>query len=210
MKKGLVLVLIVVIMSAFPIESFASENENAEIINLYSSQKELDAAIIKDITAQLEQKGIPTEDNVIVLNGIVPLNDLSDYKTEIVATRNTIASGYAGNQPTGGVMFNSNKGGTINYSPSGGPDVTCSVSFGDPYGIISVSIPLGQRTTSVTDYSLSVPGGKYYKLWVDNTYTCKKYIVYKKVTTDLGTEWVEWSGGVSKTLYRVKLSSKEA
>ena len=110
--------------------------------------------------------------------------------------------------PAGGVCINSSSGGAIYYTPNGGPTASVSVAFGDPYGVVSVNFELGKRVSEVSQYSANIPGFKYYRLYVDNTYTVSHYIVYKRVwVSDMeGYQWKEYSSGQQKVLYSVKLT----
>lgn len=206
MKRTICTILAVIIFCLST--PFASASTvKAQNYTLFSSQEELKARIKSEISKELAAQGIMSD--VYYPGDPMSRNSIDDYKTEIVATNdNVIVSGYAGNQPSRGVTFNSSKGGTFFYSPGGGPSLTLSVSFGSPYGITSVTFGLGVMASGVTAYSVSVPGFQAYKLWIDNTYMATKYIVYKRIWVDdfTGYQWVEYSGGVNKELVNVALT----
>ena len=214
MTKKLLSVVLAIAMSAslmVPVFAVTEGADGADTLvktyEIYSSEEEWEAALREHIAISLEERGI--ESGTVYLPGDPMLaNNIDDYKTEVVSTKRVVVSGYAGNQPAGGVCINSSSGGAIYYTPNDGPTASVSVAFGDPYGVVSVNFELGKRVSEVSQYSANIPGFKYYRLYADNTYTVSHYIVYKRVwVSDMeGYQWKEYSSGQQKVLYSVKLT----
>lgn len=84
-------------------------------------------------------------------------------------------SGFAGNQPAEGNRFQT--GGGFYFSDNGGPSSTISISFPSPFNLLSVSVNLGNSSSS-GKFVLVPDTIHYFKLFVEKTYDCKPYIVW--------------------------------
>lgn len=133
------------------------------------------------------------------------LNDPADYKTVWGTAKTVVGSGYAGNQST---WYSFPTGGGFWYSESGGPTVSVSASFPEPFNSVSFSVNLGNKST--TGIYVAAPNKvDYFKLWVDKYYEVTPYVVYKKVWDEFyGEQWIEYSGGYSKILDRADAWAK--
>lgn len=104
-------------------------------------------------------------------------------------------SGFAGNQPPQGTRLK--RPGGFFYSDNGGPVVSISVSLpfpSLPNSSVGVSVSLGQKSSS--GQYISVPNTKnFFKLHVEKTYDCRRYIVW---AIDSKGKKTAYSGGVSK------------
>lgn len=188
----------------------SAELPDAYSYSMFSSEEEWKAHVKEQIAAELSAQGIESG-NIYFPGDPMPLNDIDDYKTEVVGTKEVVVSGYPGGQNPNGVTFDSELGGSIWYVPKGGPTVSVTVSFGT-WGSVSVALDLGRQapTGTVTGYSAFIPGGRAYKLWVDNTYSISKYVTYKRVWVDdfTGYQWVEYTSGTTETLMHTKFTPK--
>ncbi len=100
------------------------------------------------------------------------------YRTEKVATKYVTRSGYPGNQPANGIKFNT--GGSFFWAETGGPTLNASVTFSDPFQMVSVTVDLGLKSESFTGCSINVPStDAYYKLYVTKKMRVDKYVTYQ-------------------------------
>lgn len=155
----------------------------------------------QQIIDQLEAQGLDTSEFAVRLGAdgdIMPLNDINDYKTEYSPKKTVTASGYAGNQPSGGIQFKT--GGGFYYAEDGGPQVTVSVSFPAPFKGVSFGIGMGVvKNTSGVFVTVPETTG-FYKCRVNKTYEVTRYIIYHRSFDEAtwSEVWKEWSGGVNK------------
>lgn len=207
-KKWFCLFMAAVILCLTSVGAKASSESISSGTVVYQlSEQEVEAEHQRQLEEQISALGIEEGEYFIVKDGIEPLNDISEYKTEYSDTKYQTISGYAGNQPPGGVSIP--QGGSIYYSPDGGGEKSFTVSFGGGYGSVAISLPLGVRTSGVAGYSANVSGPGYWKLWVDNQYSVRAYIMYKKEYYSdgaFGYTWKKFSSGFTKSLYRVRLT----
>lgn len=96
--------------------------------------------------------------------------------------------GYPGNQPTYGYSFGP-LGGTVYFTETGGPsaEVSFTTNLTD-YFSVSVSIPLGNMTSTTTGHACNIPGSPdsdpvYYKVFEYKTVEITPYVVYWRQTT---------------------------
>lgn len=182
--------------------------EFAETTTYLIPKAEVEAEHQRQLEEYLSGLNLVEGEYMVIQENIVPFSDMNDYKTEWSETRIANVTGWAGNQPSGGIHISS--GGTIFYSPNGGANISVSVSFSNPFGSLGISLPLGNRSGAVTGYSANIPSYGYWKLWVNNGYSVRKYIVYQRVWVDdfTGYVWREYSSGFSKSLYNVGLTPR--
>lgn len=211
---GVALAIILAITSCcLPVQALASVERDVTISGApaFKTEDEWKEAIKAQIAEELAQQGI--ENSYIYFPGDPePLNDVNDYKTEVVARGIASAEGWAGNQPPGGYIFNSPLGGNILYYHEGGPTITVGASLNLLNGAgsvsVSVPIPLGKCVSDggVIGVSVPVPGYRAYKLWVKNNWTVVQYVIYHWgwVNDMEGWQWQEWSGGTSKTYFNTE------
>lgn len=207
-KNWLCLFMAAVILCLTSVEAKASsESISGGRVVYQLSKREVAAEHQRQLEEQISALEMEEGEYFIVRTKIQPLNDISEYKTEYSATKYQTISGYAGNQPSGGVSIP--QGGSIYYSPNGGGEKSFTISFGGAYGSVGISLPLGVRTSGVSGYSANVSGPGYWKLWVDNQYSVRAYIIYKKEYYSdgaFGYTWKKFSSGSTKALYRVSLT----
>lgn len=67
--------------------------------------------------------------------------------------------------------------GSIFVAPSGGGTVSCSWSFGTPYGTLGISYTLGKRIEA-GGYCINVSGTGFYLAQHRKQYLCQPYVVY--------------------------------
>ncbi|MGG0667447.1 hypothetical protein ABE073_02855 [Lederbergia citrisecunda] len=129
-----------------------------------------------------------------IMSGNGLFNHPDDYKIEYGDRKNTKAGGYAGNQPdSNGYRFNT--GGGFYWSDSGGPTVTANVAFPYPWDHVSLSVPLGNKSTS--GVFVTVPNTvDRFKLWIDKHYSVQPYNIY------------QWTYDYNSGFYYWKLISK--
>ena len=125
---------------------------------------------------------------------------------ETVATKYADAYGLAGNQPAGGVRFES--GGSFYWKDSGGPTVSISVGFSGVVVPISVSLGISTGATNKPGYVINVPDTiNYYKLYVTKTMKVLK-VNYYLVDTITG-EKTYYSTGYPSELYRLSFTTEK-
>ena len=160
-------------------------------------KRQIDEELLKLKTSNIESE-------------ITPFNEPSDYKTEYGTRVTRSVEGFAGNQPSGGVKFPT--GGGFYHSDSGGPTATINVSFPEPYAFFSLSVPLGNSSTS--GYFVNAPNKTdYFKLSVIKTYSIQPYVTYQK-TYDYNSHTYYWKvitknhtkTHVSSTVYAKKVN----
>lgn len=78
-------------------------------------------------------------------------------------------------QPSKGTQIQGS--GSIYVSDSGGGTVSCSWSFGTPYGTLGISYTLGKRL-DVGGYCIDISGSGYYLAQHRKQYKCQPYVVY--------------------------------
>mgnify|MGYP001417866254 CR=1 FL=1 len=128
-------------------ENFSDEQENTTMYVI--PEEEIQKNLLED-AIRLVKENEESQGN------IRPMQNMN-YEYKQVETKYGSATGYPGNQPAGGVYYKD--GGSIFWTPSGGPNVSVSVSFSN--GLVSVGIGLGARTASQTIYSVNIPAGNY-------------------------------------------------
>ena len=155
MKKAVAVVLTTAMTLSVGIPAFAAEKSEA-------SEKILNTVII-----DVQEEAIPDVQ-------ITRAGD-TEYKRELVETKTFTKKyiGVAGNQPSGGTVFNSAGG---FYWSDGGNII--NVSFALSAGPVSIGISAGKSGSSGT--YISAPVNTACKLHVYKDVTVRKYALYKK------------------------------
>ncbi|PKH10316.1 hypothetical protein [Planomicrobium sp. MB-3u-38] len=175
---GFLLIIFSLLYISSPVLADSTEELENEIVVFEKSEEDI------EIESKLQEKQIiqdlirnqPLTDGGVP-GGITTLNDVSSYKTEYGTPVTKSVYGFAGNQPYGGIRFTT--GGGFSWANSGGPSTTLNVSFPTPYASLSVAIPLGNRSTSVTGYFVKAPNTTdYFKLHVSKKYKVTPYVTY--------------------------------
>lgn len=210
MKKFYALFLsIILTISMINIDAMAADEviETGDTIVYTIPEEQVQAEHQRQLKEHIKSLGISEDECIFLPEGISLLNDMDNYKTESSEVRYASVSGWAGNQPPQGVSISS--GGLIHYSPSGGGNVSVSVAFNNPFGSVSVSIPLGRRSDAVTGYSASIPPTGNWKLWVRNVYSVQTFIGYQKYWVDdfTGYVWREFTRTTNKAISEVNLTT---
>lgn len=115
--------------------------------------------------------------------------------------------GYAGNQLSGGYKFPT--GGGFYFSDSGGPNVSGSVSLSlpAPYNFVSISVGLGNRSTTSGLY-VTVPNKTdYFKLYVEKEMEVRPYAIYKQ--NKHTREYELYDVGAVSVLYKLSAYAKK-
>lgn len=178
--------LVVCLMLFLPMTTVSAAYENHEEI---IPQEIRDA----DIENQINE----------ALNNLNKMNTLSDrdyyYTTEVVETKYKTVGGFAGGQLPGGNRFQT--GGGFYWDESGGPSISGSVSFSQPYKQVDFSVDLGIAFDNPTHGKfVSVPNTyQYFKLYIEKTMEIKKVNVYRQKYTG-GTKEL-WDTMYPVTLY---------
>jgi len=129
--------------------------------------------------------------------------DVGEAYVEWGDTKYQTVTGCPGNQPANGTYF-STAGGSFGYTPDGGPAQSVSVNLGLGYGIVNMSITLGQLSSGSISYLFNVPSSMlpgYFKLKVSKTVEIKPYTVYYR--TGEGAPWEESLRSYITNLYDV-------
>ena len=143
-------------------------------------------------------------------NGIMPINDIDEYKTEYSPIKSVSISGKPGGVLEASLSVSGPSDQTYylgwTYTDAGGPSVSKGISFAHPFKFITVSLSLGM-VSNTDNYGIEFgindakPGVKYKVTEVTKTYDVQEYIIYKKVYNDAGSyTWEEWSGGKTETV----------
>lgn len=133
-----------------------------------------EAIVEKNIQAQVDAYISSLEKEISILRSD---RDYT-YRTEKVETKYVTRSGFPGNQPTNGILFKT--GGSFFWAETGGPTLDASVTFSDPFQMVSVTVDLGLKSESFTGCSIDVPSkDAYYKLYVTKKMRVDKYVTYQ-------------------------------
>lgn len=145
------------------------------------TEEEIEAEHKRQIEAEVFRL---TKSSNLKDDGVIrPFDDPSDYRIEYGTRKVGSVEGFAGNQTTG-VRFPTLGG--FYYSTSGGPTTTLNLSFPEPYDWLSLSVPLGNKSTSGI-YVAAPNTTDYFKLSVIKDYSVQPYIVYRYTyDTNLG------------------------
>lgn len=128
------------------------------------------------------------------------------YKTENLPKQTKTVSGYASNQPSGGIYL-SNPSDGICYTYAGGATVTAgvSVSLPKPYNYISFSVSIGAAKGNAATGAVATLGNKkpgYYRLRISKDYTVSPYVVYRKRSGAQYTKWEIDHTGCTVSTYK--------
>lgn len=120
-----------------------------------------------------------------IQNSISTLRDdrYHTYYNETVETQIKTVSGFAGQQPSGGVQFET--GGSFYWKDSGGPEVNFSVTFSAPVKVIDLSVGLGisAKSSDSVAYIVNVPASSgFYKLHVTKNMEVRHVIIWETDT----------------------------
>lgn len=132
---------------------------------------------------------------------ILPRGGRPTYST-VYGTKTIKTTGVkdAGGQPSGGYGYTNPGGGSLFLTNSGGGSVSVSASLPGGLGSIGVSLSVGSRTSSVTGWTVNIPGdGRHYKATCKCDYYVQPYVVYETV---YGVKRV-YRKMASKTFYRM-------
>lgn len=226
MKKIISAILVVCLVAMCVPVAYAHpiEDDKVFICSYSAFNSEADCRDFKaQIADELAKEGIIS--SVYFPGDPMPINDVNDYKTVVVAQGVARASGYAANQPPNGVKFEAGTTGYIYYSRLAGTEVTVSVTLrnleGTISGTVQVKLPLGRQTptldtstdgSGVCGYMVPIAGGAYRKLWVVKNYNVVEYVTYKWgwVNDMVGYDWQEFSGGRSQQFDSIEFYQKTA
>ncbi|NLJ59250.1 MAG: hypothetical protein GX339_10460 [Tissierellia bacterium] len=197
MKKLLrTLMLVFVLTLSFSTIANAADTSLVERTSLMPVDGKTSIIIPKEIRDK-EFEAVMTQ----ILNEYSICGPKYHYRAEYYPYQYKTVSGYAGNQLPGGYRFST--GGGFWYSDSGGPEVSTSVSLAlpKPYDFISISVNLGQRTSSSGRF-VNVPNTTdYFKLYVRKTIEVRPYAVYRaRVGTN---DWELYNAGAVSSPYSV-------
>lgn len=203
MKKLISIILAVALVLAISMPAFANnymrENEvtNVEKVVIITSEQERDKQFNAAFSEIMNQ-----------IRGTAQTRDNKErFKYEHYDYQYKMLSGYAGNQVTGGYQFPT--GGGFYFSDSGGPSVSGGVSLTlpPPYSMISISVNLGNRSTSSGLY-VGVPDKtNYFKLYVEKTMEVRPYAIYKQNQNT--HEYELYTVGAVSLVYKVSAYAKK-
>lgn len=172
MKKITSLILAMAMVFSLSAQVFAlnddmqdNENSEANMIVITTSKEERDKQFNDAMAKVMEQLEGPT----------LTRDNKERFKYEHFDYQYKTLKGYAGNQLSGGYKFPT--GGGFYFSDSGGPNVSGSVSLSlpAPYNFVSISVGLGNRSTTSGLY-VTVPNKTdYFKLYVEKEMEVRPY-----------------------------------
>lgn len=130
--------------------------------------------------------------------------DPANWKTEYGPKKTVTLGGYAGGQVQNGYQFPT--GGGFYFSDSGGPSVSVSVNYDIPYTPVSVSVGLGNSSTS--GKFVSVPNKTdYFKLYVSKEVEVQPYITYTRDSRN--SPWKVYYRGKVQSVLSVSAYAKK-
>ncbi len=148
-----------------------NDDLNEENIVYHKTDEQLNAEFEAKINNRMKELGLSEKTR------------MSEWRREDAEPKIYTFHGYPDGQPTNGYCFHSRMGG-FSYSDNGGPSSSLSLSFGDPFGVVSFSTNLGTATpsasVSASVYRDDLNPNAYYKLAVTKRYTVKPYIIYTR------------------------------
>ena len=185
MKKFFSLLCAISIIFAFScFKGYSMEpvksNKNLESDVIFSGTFWSSDKTEEEILCEFESR---IEDQIDEL-GLSETTRMSEWYREDAEPQTYNFTAFPSGQPTNGYRFNSNYGGFV-YTSSGGATQTLSLSFGDPFGIVSLTVDMGTASPSEGSVGSIVfrdnldPNG-YYKLRVLKQYLVKPYIIYTR------------------------------
>ena len=204
MKKITSLILAMAMVFSLSAQVFAlnddmQENENSEanMIVITTSKEERDKQFNDAMAKVMEQLEGPT----------LTRDNKERFKYEHFDYQYKTLKGYAGNQLSGGYKFPT--GGGFYFSDSGGPNVSGSVSLSlpAPYNFVSISVGLGNRSTTSGLY-VTVPNKTdYFKLYVEKEMEVRPYAIYKQ--NKHTREYELYDVGAVSVLYKLSAYAKK-
>ena len=204
MKKITSLILAMAMVFSLSAQVFAlnddmqdNENSEANMIVITTSKEERDKQFNDAMAKVMEQLEGPT----------LTRDNKERFKYEHFDYQYKTLKGYAGNQLSGGYKFPT--GGGFYFSDSGGPNVSGSVSLSlpAPYNFVSISVGLGNRSTTSGLY-VTVPNKTdYFKLYVEKEMEVRPYAIYKQ--TKHTREYELYDVGAVSVLYKLSAYAKK-
>ena len=174
-----------------------NENSEANMIVITTSKEERDKQFNDAMAKVMEQLEGPT----------LTRDNKERFKYEHFDYQYKTLKGYAGNQLSGGYKFPT--GGGFYFSDSGGPNVSGSVSLSlpAPYNFVSISVGLGNRSTTSGLY-VTVPNKTdYFKLYVEKEMEVRPYAIYKQNKNT--REYELYDVGAVSVLYKLSAYAKK-
>lgn len=191
------LVLAMVVFTSMAMPAYATENPTHKnydgIITTYQRPEE---EVDKELMEMIRMENESTFETYSLTMPKAPPKWKYDYGTPVY----TDVSGWAGNQISGG--YNLPGGGMLIYSPSGGPEVSVSVSLSDPWGIFTGRVGIGTKVgnSSTITLACTVPADQYYyKIYATKTMKIQPWTSYYFDYTN--QEWVEYMSSSTMTEY---------
>lgn len=204
MKKITSLILAMAMVFSLSAQVFAlnddmqdNENSEANMIVITTSKEERDKQFNDAMAKVMEQLEGPT----------LTRDNKERFKYEHFDYQYKTLKGYAGNQLSGGYKFPT--GGGFYFSDSGGPNVSGSVSLSlpAPYNFVSISVGLGNRSTTSGLY-VTVPNKTdYFKLYVEKEMEVRPYAIYKQ--NKHTREYELYDVGAVSVLYKLSAYAKK-
>lgn len=192
MKKFVALFVALIMVCPLSFALIPDANKTTSSITYQVSEEEIERNLQAQVDAYINSIVAPQSDRDYT------------YHTETVETKYVSGSGYAGNQPTNGVRFRT--GGSFFWAESGGPTLDASVTFSDPFQMVSVTIDLGVKSSSSTGYVVDVPTkDAFYKLHVSKVMRVDKSVTYQ--TSLITGETRVYMTLYPKTMYSYTLSA---
>ncbi len=176
MKKTMAFLLAIITLFLLSAPAFATSNSTWDTVTAD------DKVVIIVPKEERDRQFNEAMDKIIQeLEGTAETMDNKErFRYEYLDYEYETLGGYAGNQVPGGYRFPT--GGGFYFSDSGGPSVSGGVSFSlpEPYNWISISVNLGQRSTS-SGVFVEVPNTKdYFKLYVEKVMEIRPIVIYKQ------------------------------
>ena len=176
MKKTMAFLLAIITLFLLSAPAFATSNSTWDTVTAD------DKVVIIVPKEERDRQFNEAMDKIIQeLEGTAETMDNKErFRYEYLDYEYETLGGYAGNQVPGGYRFPT--GGGFYFSDYGGPSVSGGVSFSlpEPYNWISISVNLGQRSTS-SGVFVEVPNTKdYFKLYVEKVMEIRPIVIYKQ------------------------------